>query len=95
MHTDDINDFVLMGLARDSAEAEAKQLRETVAALEARIAKADALADGRPCETDVWLQSAFDTIDDHYDFRDAVKAWLHGDWSGAMEWVEEYRESDT
>jgi len=45
MHTDDMNDFVMMGLARDSAEAEVKQLRETVAALEDRIAKADALAE--------------------------------------------------
>jgi hypothetical protein len=45
MHTDDMNDLVLMGLARDSAEAEAKQLRETVAALEARIAKADTFSE--------------------------------------------------
>lgn len=27
MHTDDMNDLVLMGLARDAAEAEAKALR--------------------------------------------------------------------
>ena len=69
---------------------------DRIEALEARIAKADALADGRPCATDVWLQSAFEHIHDHYDFREAIKDWLHGDWSGAMEWVEEYREgSDT
>lgn len=35
MHTDDMNDFVLMGLARDMAEAEARHLQERVAELEA------------------------------------------------------------
>ena len=35
MHTDDMNDLVLMGLARDAAEAEAKALRARVQKLEA------------------------------------------------------------
>ena len=33
MHTDDMNDFVLMGLARDSAEAEVKTARQHLSRL--------------------------------------------------------------
>ena len=85
----------LLERLRANALDECDEAIDRIEALEARIAKADAPDDGRPCATDVWLQSAFEHIDDHYDFREAVKAWLHGDWSGAMGWVEEYRESDT
>ena len=37
MHTDDMNDLVLMGLARDAAEAEAKALRSRLQELEAAL----------------------------------------------------------
>jgi hypothetical protein len=45
----------------------------------------DALADGRPCATDVFLKVLFDAVDDHHDRSYAINEWLHGDWQAATE----------
>lgn len=44
MHTDDMNDLVLMGLARDSAEFEVKRLRGLLQAIELATATGDGLS---------------------------------------------------
>ena len=44
MHTDDMNDLVLMGLARDSAEVEVKRLRGLLQAIELATATGDGLS---------------------------------------------------
>ena len=46
-----------------------------------------ALEDGRPCSTDIWMAAAIQQLDDKWDFFDACKCWLEGDWDGAMEGV--------
>jgi hypothetical protein len=40
--------------------------------------------DGRPCNTDVFLAAAIEQHDDKWDFHDAVKDWIHGDWKNAL-----------
>ena len=47
-----------------------------------------ALEDGRPCSTDIWMAAAIQQLDDDkWDFFDACKCWVEGDWDGAMEGV--------
>jgi hypothetical protein len=40
MHTDDMNDLVLMGLARDAAEAEARNCRDVIERLRVALKEA-------------------------------------------------------
>ncbi len=45
--------------------------------------------DGRPMVTDIFVQQAIEKIDDHYDLRDALKAWNEGEWDGALSYLTE------
>lgn len=45
--------------------------------------------DGRPMETDVFLVQALEKIEDHYDLRDALKAWTEGAWDEAVGYLED------
>lgn len=45
------------------------------------------LNDGRPCETDVFLATLFEQIDDVHDREVAIQAWIEGAWDEALEGV--------
>ena len=58
--TDDMNDLVLMGLARDSAYAEVKQLQERVAELENALNEITEFFRGDPASDDYEVHNVID-----------------------------------
>lgn len=48
------------------------------------------VGDGRPMTTDEFLGRLLKEDDlDHYDREEAINDWLHGDWNGAMCYLDE------
>mgnify|MGYP005991919393 CR=1 FL=1 len=46
------------------------------------------MTDGRPCNTDMFLDKLVHNHDvDHYDIKDAVKAWVYGYWKEAFAYL--------
>lgn len=44
--------------------------------------------DGRPCSMDAFAAYLLDDCDDHYDFRDAIEAWVEGAWDEALSFLD-------
>ena len=42
------------------------------------------MTDARPMSTDVFLSKMLEACDDPFEIQEAIKAWLEGDWDGAM-----------
>lgn len=42
-------------------------------------------ADGRPCNTDLFLVHVKKYEDDHFDLEQRIDDWLHGDWNAALD----------
>lgn len=72
----------------NKGDEEGATLKEmTKQRVQAVIDKNPIIDDGRPCDMDVFAAFLVDDCDDHYDFRDAVNEWNHGDWSKALAYL--------
>ena len=94
------DDYTALQARLAKVEAERDGLQNEKSALLARVmelddisesmtaqlatARRDALEDGRPCSTDVWMVAAIEQLDDKWDFFEACKDWCEGNWEGAM-----------
>ena len=78
----DVDADLVLTAALAQAPTLAADLADALAEVERlRAALTD---DGRPCNTDVFLAAAMQQFDDKWDFYEAVKDWVEGDWDGAL-----------
>ena len=78
-HLDDREDFD----ALQEVTAELEQAEARIEELEAKLAELQP-NDGRPCSTDRFLYVILGELDDGWDYRAAVKAWVEGAWDEAV-----------